>query len=265
MQYKYDCIISLGGNCAVANNLKFRGLRQYSLPFDWLLEYTPDFLENACTHIEERFSRWLHLENLIFYNLSREEGFYGRHKVLDTGAERIFLHDFCQAPLSKEEFDSVKEKYARRIERFYTKIYEARNVLFCVFVTKAQISKERLISCKRRLEKVFPNKEINFFAVILESNKSELQEWENEGIYISYVARAINIYDYANKSSTYEWQWLDKCGITAQTSMDVANKNEDGGRYPYYEPIIYKIYKHLRKWLRKKGRLSKSARLKFDE
>ena len=31
----YDLVCSLGGNCAAAFQLGFRGLRVFSLPFDW--------------------------------------------------------------------------------------------------------------------------------------------------------------------------------------------------------------------------------------
>lgn len=32
---RYDLICSLGGNCSVAHNLLYRGLRKFALPFDW--------------------------------------------------------------------------------------------------------------------------------------------------------------------------------------------------------------------------------------
>ncbi len=32
---KYDLVCSLGGNCSVAHNLIFRGLRKFALPFEW--------------------------------------------------------------------------------------------------------------------------------------------------------------------------------------------------------------------------------------
>lgn len=35
MKTEYDLIVSLGANCSVAHNLRFRGLRPVSLPFDW--------------------------------------------------------------------------------------------------------------------------------------------------------------------------------------------------------------------------------------
>ena len=33
---EYDLIVSLGGNCMVANNLRYRNMRPFSLPFDWV-------------------------------------------------------------------------------------------------------------------------------------------------------------------------------------------------------------------------------------
>lgn len=32
---QYDLIVSLGGNCMVANNLRYRNMLAFSIPFDW--------------------------------------------------------------------------------------------------------------------------------------------------------------------------------------------------------------------------------------
>ena len=109
--------ISLGSDCSIAYNLQRLGYRKFSFPFDWILSRDlsvltndfQDFLDvnflkikgkvNFCK-VDEDFS---HLE---------EEMLRIKHVRYDLE----FLHDFTNF----EDIKIVKEKYDRRIERFYS-------------------------------------------------------------------------------------------------------------------------------------------------
>ena len=48
MGNSYDLIFSLGGSCAVAKQMIFKGLRTESLPFDWVFHMENSTLDYLC-------------------------------------------------------------------------------------------------------------------------------------------------------------------------------------------------------------------------
>ena len=61
----YDALISLGGECQVAYQMRLHGIRNESLPFDWII--TP--FEGLEKILIQRFEHFLRPENLTFiYN-----------------------------------------------------------------------------------------------------------------------------------------------------------------------------------------------------
>ena len=64
MSKKYDLICSLGGNCSAAHNLKIRGLRNFSLPFDWCYIKNEKPIEYLTEGFENGFKNFLLKKNL---------------------------------------------------------------------------------------------------------------------------------------------------------------------------------------------------------
>ena len=60
----YDAIISLGGNCGAASQLRMRGLRPYPLPFDWTYMTGPETIEWLCEGFADGFKDFCLKENL---------------------------------------------------------------------------------------------------------------------------------------------------------------------------------------------------------
>lgn len=84
-----------------------------------------------------------------------------------------FLHDFPQnIPLS-ESFDSVKQKYLRRIDRFYQNIRAGANVLLVWFSLDEQTKNEDIIEASTCLNEKF-HKNIDF--LIIEHDESLLNQ-----------------------------------------------------------------------------------------
>lgn len=110
-QYKH--IISLGYFCSVALELERFGLRDCSYPFDWVTIGA----KNAFMLINNGFKDFLMYDNL-FQNKT------DRHIYKDIAYDICFYHDFNKYDFLSKQLSVVKEKYNRRINKFYQKIKE---------------------------------------------------------------------------------------------------------------------------------------------
>lgn len=108
---QYDNFISLGYFCSVSLELEKIGLRSFSSPFDWCISNFKG-VEKA---IYTKFEDFLNYENM--YQNREIHNIY-----LDRNYDILFAHDFDKYTSLKEQLPKVKEKYKRRIEKFYNSI-----------------------------------------------------------------------------------------------------------------------------------------------
>lgn len=110
---RFEHVISLGSFCSTALELERVGLREASMPFDWLISDWQG-VEDLIDH---------HFKDFLRYDLLYQEKYVPKHyKNIQYGV--AFFHDFDPYRSLKEQLDSVSEKYRRRIERFYDYIIE---------------------------------------------------------------------------------------------------------------------------------------------
>lgn len=109
----YKHVISLGYFCSVALELERIGLRNTAYPFDWCIS---DF-SGVIEAIENGFSEWLDSKWLSQYKTYM-------HIFRNDKYNIEFYHDFSAYKPLEEQIISVKEKYNRRIARFYQDIKE---------------------------------------------------------------------------------------------------------------------------------------------
>lgn len=107
--YKY--FISLGSCCAVANELLRFGLSDACYPFDWSVI---DF-KSVMYLINSNFDDFLN-EKRLKQNVTR------KHIYADEFRKIYLYHDFNAYQSLKEQMPAVREKYKRRIARFYESI-----------------------------------------------------------------------------------------------------------------------------------------------
>ena len=126
MKEYYDFVCSLGGSCAIAKQLKFKGLRKESLPFDWLFHLDDRPLRYLIKAFKTNFDDFLLLTSLR--ELTEDErGDSACFQYKDEISGYNFIHDF-QAP--KEEcYDNVLMKYKRRIRRLEERLFSSSDVL----------------------------------------------------------------------------------------------------------------------------------------
>lgn len=109
---KAEHCVSLGWFCSVAMELERIGLRGGSLPFDWVLISMKDVVELIENHFED-------------YIADEMTRFVGNPKVYKNERYQVdFFHDFTADMPFREQVPAVREKYRRRIERFYQTIGE---------------------------------------------------------------------------------------------------------------------------------------------
>jgi hypothetical protein len=124
--------ISLGPTCSVAYQLQKLGKKKESLPFDWIR--CPS-IKDVIYLIENNFEGFLSeisfvrddtkfpiiKDSEIFDDVSDKETKIYRNEKLNIG----FFHDFKEGIT----IEDVREKYNRRIQRFYKTVMEP-----CVFI-----------------------------------------------------------------------------------------------------------------------------------
>ena len=109
---KYKQVISLGYFCSTAEEIKRIGLRKASYPFDWVRCAS---FEKAVALIETNFQDFFTYD--CFYQMKIDPCYYVNRRFAVE-----FYHDFSMYRPLEKQFDKFKEKYERRIRRFYEDI-----------------------------------------------------------------------------------------------------------------------------------------------
>ena len=109
----YAHYISLGHFCSVAMELERFGLRSASFPFDWLIT---DF-RGVIDAIDSNFEHFF--DETLFAQSSKQLYCYKNTKY-----DFEFVHDFSKYEQFHKQFATFREKYERRILRFYKTIRE---------------------------------------------------------------------------------------------------------------------------------------------
>ncbi len=123
MSRSYDFIVSLGETCISSGNLRRNKLQYESFPFDWIVIT----LERSVQMLKTHFKNFLELQNL---QLSARAENHDRY--MDVVQQIEFVHDFDSDTDPSVNFEKVKNKYFRRIERIFQRMSEARSILFVI-------------------------------------------------------------------------------------------------------------------------------------
>lgn len=121
---EFKHIISLGFDCSVARELEKNGLRDSSSPFDWM---TTAELEKVIRLIDNNFDSFLDFDSL--YQDKKLKNVYTNIKYNIS-----FFHDFNKYESLSTQILEVRNKYERRVKRFYNNIKEP--TLFVRFINR---------------------------------------------------------------------------------------------------------------------------------
>lgn len=145
-----------------ATSLRDAGLRLSSGPFDWLLGPS---LKSRVDLISNDFAGWFEPRDFEF--LGNPEKFeHDSYRNRRTGYK--FSHDFELGKSFEESFPAVREKYARRIDRFYDRIRASRRILLVWLenpVVNDRPSDEDVVASLRTLAEKFPGVKVEILVV----------------------------------------------------------------------------------------------------
>lgn len=103
-------LVPLGYFCSVAMELERVGLRQFSLPFDWII--SEDF-NKVLYEIENGFEHFLDKNSFCQEYDVNPEYYY------NEAAGLHFYHDFNPYKSFDEQYENFEKKYKKRIKRFF--------------------------------------------------------------------------------------------------------------------------------------------------
>ena len=156
---EFDLIVSLGEDCACTSYLRRFNLQKYSYPFDWLSNAS---FQTRIDLVCNDFKDFLNIEDIITYpkiNSDTENNKkYDLYQNTKTGFH--YYHDFIANIPFEESYYSVKEKYTRRINRLYSQIKCANNILFVWWSKDKILDKKQIEKAYLSLKEKFNTKDI---------------------------------------------------------------------------------------------------------
>lgn len=193
-------VVSLGGDCQVALNLRTNGVRGLAYPFDWI--NSPEF-ESIIAIIEDDFKYWLEPSFLE----------HSGNKILNRYYNIKFAHDFPTSAdlsnLSAEGFEGVcrivddfynylplaEEKYNRRIKRFRELLESSSPIIFI----RAYATPNSASQFVDLIKSKYPN--LKFLLVILNDSDEYNFDWKIENVKFIYCKK--------DRHSSKKW-WDEK-------------------------------------------------------
>ena len=164
---RFDLVFGLGAGCSCSMMLRERGLQLASFPLDWVgtldLGASADIRSKADI-VAGGFKNWFMLENLERAPQFDSPKFLG---YFDRGTGLYFTHDFDVGSDLRRDYPAASGKYARRIARFAKLLGGARRAL-AVWVNDPRIPGEvcadDLVYCVGALSRAYPATEFRVLA-----------------------------------------------------------------------------------------------------
>lgn len=130
--------VPIGNNCRVAWYLQSVGLRNCAFPFDWSV--SP--IESVFEIIKTDFKNFFDLNNFIFLPSTKRFLFENDEDepklvddvitpVYDQKFHILYVHDFSEK--GKKEYEEVKRKYQRRVERLQKILKNKKNKIIFIY------------------------------------------------------------------------------------------------------------------------------------
>lgn len=228
---EYDHIISLGGSCNVASQLKHRGLRTCSFPLDWTLMPDERPVRWLPTGIRTGFRDFCVRENMRVYQAPMVEYGVTKQRLEDSVSGFRFIHQFSSTPENEAGFQKERSVLQRRIDRFNESVAKSRNVLF-VLGTTFSYENRLLEDVYHALVETFPDTCIELAAVQFSAENCSIQESGNGNIHIMRCERPVNIV-YDNQLTAPEWAFMDQLSLTGRLPLKELRKRSLSMKWRY--------------------------------
>ena len=247
----FDFCISFSGACAGAMQLNRRGLRLASMPFDWVRGGDKEkFLDTMATFMETRFAGWCQYENLV--PMPKEQDYPPATDPLevrawDTVYDMGFYHDFRYnifVPDGREYFDGIRERYRRRIDRFYNFLSRSQRVLGVLVAPEGPFSREKVKSFKERIDALNPGTVFTLVNLNYQAREDGVYEDRERRIVVFDLERKLHTYDFF--STSCEWSFLDDVRLTGRVRAEMEVTSASSGM-PLWYRLHRRLYMHCKK------------------
>jgi hypothetical protein len=166
---KNSIFISLGMNCGPAINFEKNKITEAFFPFDWAISE----FSSIYKALKSDFKDFLKLENLVVTPRALP---LVNHGVFDKGYRINFIHDFKNDSTPLYDYEQVRDKYYRRIDRFYRALKLGKHIYF--FRTK--IKKQEAIKLNNLIQKKFPK--IKYTLVVMNDTPEFKRAWNIKNV-----------------------------------------------------------------------------------
>lgn len=178
MKKHYDLIFGIGRACSCSQSLRAADLQLASFPWDWIIDPgAQGRVEIICND----FKDWLNLEDL---EQRAPHTIYVKEYIFNKRNNLLFLHDFKIGIPIKEQFASVKAKYARRIARLNSCIKSSKAPVLAVCIDAPHLTEptslDEMRECRRMLETKYPGTKFDMLLINRDSNRSFKERLEEE-------------------------------------------------------------------------------------
>ncbi len=217
---KYELAISLGAKCHSAFHLQMNGLRHQAFPFDWAV--TP--MEGLLFFLVNEGKDFLNKENLLF-----NFPFLGVLGVYDTYYHMCFSHDFIffskdfgiytYPEVDIRNYDEIKAKYERRIQRFFRVLRSNKKILF----VRLGVNFEQAAQLQFCLDFLFP--QLDYTILALDNTEEIKFNWGLSKVKNFFISTDM-VMDFPG--SIEEWQ----C-ILAQFNIEMNHQTSEKTYQPF--------------------------------
>ena len=238
MEKSYDLIVSLGGNCAVAQQLVWRNKRPFSLGLDWLSmpdEKPVQFLIKAFGNKFKDFAQKENLEDLTgtFPDVKPSLIVY-----CDRVSGFLFLHQFPLRQSHPAWYERGGPKLKMRIARMFSAVEKSKSVLF-ILATPFAYEDCLADDLVRAVRAAFPSVKCDFRMMMFNAGKDE--EILRGDFEVVRIKRPIHRYDLYATSAV--WAFLDDIEVTSCQYPALKGLNR----------LCYRLWKHLGKKVKRCG------------
>ena len=168
-------IISLGGTCCIAHQLRKKGFSQHAYPFDWIRIAN---MGNINYLLEHNFENFLNREHFIFLKKSNKfDVDSGKESYIYKNKYCKFFHEFDKY-IDDENFLCFRQKYDRRIKRLYNILMTEKKILFIREVIR-NLSINKLQKFKEIINNINPDLEWSLILICSKKKSHKFQGLDN--------------------------------------------------------------------------------------
>lgn len=182
---KYDFVCSIGSDCGCAGHLVRRHLRRASYPLDWVGTWYNGIV-GVARLVESDFSGFFRLENMRREpNPPRAAQDDHDHDYYhDVGLRIDTAHDFPVDVSLEEAYPAVREKYERRIRRFYETMRASRRTLLVYWTWRDCPSPDGVLRATEIFRAKFPGHRIDLLVMRNAVRQDIVAQTISEGVFL---------------------------------------------------------------------------------